>query len=60
MSKILGYNLQPDEIDNLFKGLDSDQNGHISYTEFISATLKTDIILNEQNIQKAFDFFDKV
>ena len=38
---------------------DSDNCGHINYTEFIAATMDQNFYLNERNVRAAFDMFDK-
>jgi calcium-dependent protein kinase len=39
--------------------VDTDKNGAINYTEFIAATLKSDVYQNNTNIQNAFEMLDK-
>lgn len=49
-----------DEIAEILKGVDIDNNGAINYTEFIAATLDQDNLVNEQmKIKDAFKVFDK-
>ena len=39
--------------------IDQDQNGFISYEEFLRATVDLTTILSEQNLEEAFHIFDK-
>mmetsp|Transcript_13784 Transcript_13784/g.15446 ORF Transcript_13784/g.15446 Transcript_13784/m.15446 type:complete len:96 (+) Transcript_13784:239-526(+) len=49
-----------DEIAEILKGVDVDNNGAINYTEFIAATLDQERFVNEKKrIQDAFQVFDK-
>lgn len=49
-----------DELAEILKGVDIDNNGAINYTEFIAATLDQSIIVNENaKIKDAFRVFDK-
>jgi calcium-dependent protein kinase len=40
--------------------VDADQNGHIDYTEFISATINKTKLLTKERLHTAFEHFDKV
>jgi len=49
-----------DEIAEILKGVDIDNNGAINYTEFIAATLNQEKFVNEnKKIKDAFQVFDK-
>ena len=49
-----------DEIAEILKGVDIDNNGAINYTEFIAATLDQERFVNEKKkIKDAFKVFDK-
>ena len=55
--------LPPDEqnwelIDQVFEAIDVDENGKISYTEFLAA-MYSKTQLKENNLKDAFNFFDK-
>jgi calcium-dependent protein kinase len=41
------------------RAVDTDKNGAINYTEFIAATLKSDVFENYKNVQNAFEMLDK-
>lgn len=48
-----------DELTEILKGVDVDNNGAINYTEFIAATLDQNLIVNQTNkIKDAFKIFD--
>lgn len=47
------------EFDKLIHKLDQDNSGYIEYEEFLRATMDTESMLTEKNLQMAFDFFDK-
>ena len=45
-------------VDQIFENADFDQNGLITYTEFLIATLDPDLHLNKDNLTCAFRYFD--
>ena len=45
-------------LDNL-KQADTDKSGNIDYTEFIAATLDSQIFMREEYLKATFDMFDK-
>jgi calcium-dependent protein kinase len=47
------------EFDRLIKEMDQDGNNYIEYEEFLRATISTEILLSEKNLEMAFIFFDK-
>lgn len=47
------------DIEMVLKGVDTDKNGAINYTEFIAASLDNMIVNNASKIEKAFRLFDK-
>jgi Ca2+-binding EF-hand superfamily protein len=49
-----------DEVENLLDIADVDRNGEIDYTEFIMAYVDKTKLLDDQNLQIAFDTFDIV
>lgn len=51
--------LSEDELQNILRAVDTDKNGAINYTEFIAATLKSDVYQDNKNIQNAFEMLDK-
>ena len=51
--------INDEELCELFKLIDVDQNGKIDYTEFIAATLQKKEYLKEERLFEAFSMFDK-
>lgn len=47
------------EFEELIKSLDTDGNQYIEYEEFLRATVNSDLLLNEKNLEMAFKYFDK-
>ena len=47
------------EIDDIFLLLDGANRGFIEYEEFLRATLDQKILLSDENLVYAFNFFDK-
>jgi calcium-dependent protein kinase len=47
-----------DELAEILRVCDSDGNGVIDYTEFITATINRDSILSEEKLKQAFKLFD--
>ncbi|KAL6994779.1 Calcium-dependent protein kinase 9 [Sarracenia purpurea var. burkii] len=55
----LGSKLSDAEIEALMDAADVDKNGTIDYIEFITATMHRHKLEKEENLYKAFQFFDK-
>ncbi|KAG6390612.1 hypothetical protein SASPL_148350 [Salvia splendens] len=55
----LGSRLSETEIQQLMEAADVDQNGTIDYVEFITATMHRHRLEKEENLHKAFQYFDK-
>ncbi|CAL5205774.1 unnamed protein product [Lathyrus oleraceus] len=55
----LGSKLSEFEIKQLMEAADVDQNGTIDYHEFITATINRHKLEREENLFKAFQYFDK-
>jgi calcium-dependent protein kinase len=51
--------ISDEELCELFKSIDVDQNGKIDYTEFLAATIQKRIYLQEEKLFEAFCTFDK-
>lgn len=47
------------EVDKIMSNIDSNESGFIDYSEFISACMKAEEVLNEENLRMAFKIFDK-
>ena len=46
-------------VDNLFKLLDGDNNGYIEFEEFLRACINKKELLTEEHLKYAFNFLDK-
>ncbi|KAK1388585.1 Calcium-dependent protein kinase 29 [Heracleum sosnowskyi] len=55
----LGSKLNEAEIQQLMEAADVDNNGFIDYIEFITATMHRHILDKDENLYKAFMYFDK-
>ena len=42
----------------LIKGIDTDGDGRINYTEFITATFDREVLLSNKNLNTVFKIFD--
>lgn len=51
-------NLSDESKENMFQSLDYNRNGNIMYSEFIAATLESQIQIEESNMRAAFDRID--
>jgi len=47
------------DIEEIMKSLDTDKSGEIDYTEFIAATMETNMYLKDERLIAAFKMFDK-
>ncbi|KAI3816311.1 hypothetical protein L1987_16004 [Smallanthus sonchifolius] len=54
----LGSRLSEAEMQQLMEAADVDKNGTIDYIEFVTATMHRHKLDREENLRKAFDFFD--
>lgn len=57
--KYFADSLNINEFEDLIAKLDQDNSGFIEYEEFLRATVDTESMLTEKNLQFAFKFFDK-
>ena len=48
-----------DEVDEIFRNVDNDNNGYIEYEEYIRASINKQSLLTEDILKFAFKFFDK-
>jgi calcium-dependent protein kinase len=46
------------DFDIIMKAIDLDNNGKISYSEFVTAAADINKMLTEQNLRQAFNLFD--
>ncbi len=47
------------EVEKIMKNVDIDKNGHIDYSEFISATIDKRKLFSKDRLKAAFAIFDK-
>ena len=55
----LGQQEGGESLYNMLKAADTDNSGEIDYTEFIAATIDTNIFLRDDYLKTAFQMFDK-
>jgi calcium-dependent protein kinase len=48
------------EVERIMRNCDTDKNGHIDYSEFISATIDKRKLLSKERLKHAFAIFDRV
>jgi calcium-dependent protein kinase len=56
--EILGRNLSDDEVDAMFDRIDADASGTIGYSEFVVATLNSDILHTGNKLRSTFNKID--
>jgi calcium-dependent protein kinase len=56
---IIGRSLSDDEVETMFDRVDADANGKISYSEFVVATLNSDILHSGTKLRSAFHKLDR-
>jgi len=59
VKKVQGVGLKEEDIENVMKVMDSNNNGFIDYTEFIAGCLQSYNYLQETHLKSAFTYFDK-
>jgi calcium-dependent protein kinase len=59
LSKVMTPSEAKLEVDRIMELVDTDNNGFIEYEEFIRASMNKEKLLSENNLQSAFDMFDK-
>lgn len=52
-------NMDSKTLDKIFKTIDFDNNGKISYTEFVSSLISKEIYFKEDKLRQAFRLFDQ-
>jgi Ca2+-binding EF-hand superfamily protein len=60
LSKYFGEDEAKIYADNIFKNIDKDGNGEVSYDEFITALIDTKAIVTNSRLEKAFKLLDRV
>jgi calcium-dependent protein kinase len=48
-----------DDLDQMFKAVDTDKSGHIDYSEFVVATMNAKSLTTNEKLRAAFNMFDK-
>lgn len=51
--------MSDDEIEKMFKAVDSDNSGFIDYSEFVVAAMNEKTLTSNDKLQAAFKMFDK-
>jgi len=54
-----GVPITEEQVDEMFRKIDLDNNGSIDYTEFVTATMQESALLTENRLKIAFNMFDK-
>jgi len=54
-----GKVMSDDEVEKMFKSVDSDNSGFIDYTEFVVAAMNQQELTSNEFLQAAFKMFDK-
>ena len=47
-----------EHVTNIMENVDTDKNGFIDYSEFVQATLDSEILFSRKNLETAFQTFD--
>ena len=48
-----------EEVDRIFKLVDVDNSGEIDFSEFVTATVNRNELLNDEKLKQAFSLYDK-
>lgn len=54
-----GAELAQGEVDRIFELVDVDKNGEIEFSEFVTATVSRDKLLQDEKLKQAFLVYDK-
>jgi calcium-dependent protein kinase len=57
--KVFGETFDEEQVSEIFKKVDTDDNGCIDYHEFLLASMKDESIFSKQNLKEAFNYLDK-
>ena len=52
------FHIDEEDWDKMVNAMDTDGDGKIDYTEFITAAYNRELLLSQQNLQIAFKMFD--
>jgi calcium-dependent protein kinase len=58
-TEFYGQEFAKDEVDRIFKLVDTDHSNEIDFSEFVIATVQREKILTEDKLRRAFRMFDK-
>ncbi len=58
--KAFGEACDIEEVDRIFKAVDTDNSGSIDYHEFLVASMNENKIMSHHNLREAFNLIDKV
>ena len=53
------FNMREVDVRKILRATDTDKDGQIDFTEFLTAAFDKSKLLSEENLKRAFDFFDK-
>ena len=59
MSVVKGIDLNEQELREIIKKLDADDNGRINYSEFLMVSMNREQLLTNERLEQAFKMFDK-
>lgn len=60
MLKIYPEEIATQKVENVINQVDFNNDGTISFSEFVTVTMKKDSLVTEENLKKAFNMFDLV
>lgn len=53
------FNLDEPDVEKMLKAADTNGDGNVDYTEFLTAAYDKEELLSADNIDKAFEIFDQ-
>ena len=56
---VKGIDMKEQEVEEIIKKIDADNNGRINYTEFLMVAMNQEQMLTNQRLEAAFRMFDK-
>ena len=59
MSAVKGIDMNEQELREIIKKLDADDNGRINYSEFLMVSMNREQLLTNERLEQAFKMFDK-
>ena len=58
-TEIYGEEYAKDEVDRIFALVDVDHSGEIDFSEFVTASVNKDNLLQDSKLRAAFEYYDK-